>query len=243
MSEKTKDAKPSVILLLMMGGSGTRFGTDIPKQFVPVGDKPVFSYIIEKFARCKELDSAIIVCHEEWVEYTRNWVQSLNLDLPVQVVAGGSSRSESVRNGLKEVAKEANDQDVILIHDATHPYVDENALPDLIEATIELGGATMGELQFDTVYLQDPEKKTISKVIPREDVVVGASPEAFLFGRIWDIYSSLSEKELEQYTSAGALALAFDIPMRVVPTPLINLKITYRHDMEVFKHLFHDYYF
>ena len=243
MPEKKNSADSSVILLLMMGGSGTRFGTDIPKQFVPVGDKPVFSYIIEKFAYCEELDRAIIVCHEEWIEYTRNWVLSLNLSLPIEVVVGGQSRSSSVRNGLEAVAKDASDKDVILIHDTTHPYVDEKALPELIQATSELGGATMGELQYDTVYLQNSESKTISQVIPREDVVVGASPEAFLFGRIWSIYSRLSDEELEQYTSAGALALAFDIPMKVVPTPLINLKLTYRHDLDVFKQLLDGYYF
>ncbi len=73
--------------------------------------------------------------------------------------------------------------------------------------------------------------------------MTGASPEAFEFSRIWGIYSTLSVDELENYTSAGALALAFDIPIEVVPTDLINLKITYRNDMEAFKKLFHNYYF
>jgi len=233
----------SVILLLMMGGSGTRFGADIPKQFIPVGDKPVFSYIIEKYATCPSVDRAIIVCHSEWVEYTRNWVKSLELSLPVEVVTGGESRSGSVRNGLAQAAEGASPDDVILIHDATHPYVDDEALDDLIEATRAIGGATMGEPQYDTVYSKDSDTGLVTAVIPRENVIVAASPESFLFKRIWDIYSRLTDAELDAYSSAGALALAFDIPMQVVPTPLINLKITYRHDMEVFKQLFHDYYF
>ena len=225
----------------MMGGSGTRFGADIPKQFIPVADKPVFSYILEKYASSTPVDRAIIVCHSEWVEYTRNWVKSLQLDLPVEVVVGGESRSGSVRNGLG--AAEASETDVVLIHDATHPYVDEKALPDLIAAVRAAGGATMGSPQFDTVYRKDPETAQVSAVIPRDEVIVAASPEAFLYGRISDIYARLTDAELDAFTSAGALALAFDIPMQVVSTPLINLKITYRHDMEVFKQLFHDYYF
>jgi len=241
--QKESADNPSVILLLMMGGSGTRFGAEIPKQFVPVADKPVFSYIIEKYSTCTCVDRAVIVCHQEWVEYTRNWVKSLGLTLPIEVVVGGVSRSESVRNGLTAVARDALLTDVILIHDATHPYVDELALDALIEATREAGGATMGELQYDTVYRKDPDTDIVCEAIPRESIVVGASPEAFTFGRIWSIYSQLTDAELEKYTSAGALALAFGIPLRVIPTPLINLKITYRHDMEVFKHLFHDYYF
>ena len=227
----------------MMGGSGVRFGADIPKQFTPVANKPVFSYIIEKYATCPEVDRAVIVCHQEWVNYTRSWMQSLNLSLPVEVVTGGATRSESVRNGLTAVAEGTLPSDVILIHDATHPYVDDAALGTLIKATRQTGGATMGELQYDTVYRKDPDTDIVREVIPRESVVAGASPEAFIFSQIWNIYSRLTDAELERYTSAGALALAFGIPLQVIPTPLINLKITYRHDMEVFKHLFHDYYF
>ena len=89
----------------------------------------------------------------------------------------------------------------------------------------------------------DPETGMMDAVIPRETVVSGASPEAFLFGKVWPIYKEASLEELERFTSAGALALAYEIPMKVVPTNLINLKITYRHDMEVFQKLFHDYYF
>lgn len=230
-------------LLLMMGGSGTRFGADIPKQFIKVAGKPIFSYILEKYDDCVSVDGVVVVCNASWVEYASSWINGLKLRVPVKVVAGGASRSESVRNGLMAVAKYAKDEDVILIHDATHPYVDEYSIPEAIEATKEYGGATMGEFQYDTVYQMSSETHIVEGVIPRESVVSGASPEAFLFGRLFPIYVNASIDELEQYTSAGALALAYDIPMKVVSTNLINLKITYRHDMEAFRKLFHNYYF
>ena len=113
----------SSYLLLMMGGSGTRFGADIPKQFVKVSDKPIFSYIVEKYEKSKLLDGMVIVCHSDWVDYTNCWVSDLQLNIPFEVVAGGSCRSESVKNGLAAVSRYAKDNDVVLIHDATHPYV------------------------------------------------------------------------------------------------------------------------
>lgn len=231
------------ILLLMMGGSGTRFGASIPKQFVEVNGKPVFSYIVEKYARCHLVDEITIVCHSSWIEFTRNWIEGLGVKIPCRVVAGGASRSESVENGLSAMYETAESDDVVLIHDATHPYVDEESMPALIEATREFGGATLGECQYDTVYGFNETTQLLERVIPRQTVVSGASPEAFLFGRIYDVYVNTPADQLEQYTSAGALALANEIPMKVIPTDLINLKITYKHDMEVFKKLFHDYYF
>ena len=231
------------IVLLMMGGSGTRYGADIPKQFIKVAGKPIFSYIVEKYSTLEEIKSMVLVCHPDWVSYSTEWVTNLGLSIPISVVPGGSTRSESVKNGLSEISKFAVSEDVVLIHDATHPYVDVSGIHKIIDATLTHGGATLGECQYDTVYEMDPETHMMSKVIPRETVVSGASPEAFLFGRIWGIYCNASIEELGKYTSAGALALAYGIPMEVIPTNLINLKITYRQDMEVFQKLFHDYYF
>ena len=227
----------------MMGGSGTRFGAPVPKQFVEVEGKPTFSYLVEKYAEIGFADKMIVVCNKDWIEFTESWIAGLGLGIDVSVVSGGASRSESVKNGLTEAAKTAHDDDVVFIHDVTHPYGDDAHLEELFQATITHGGATMGEHQYDTVYEIDPETKMITAVVPRQTIVTGAIPDAFVFSRIWAIYSTLSTEELERYTSAGALALAFDIPIEVIPTDLINLKITYRNDMEAFKQLFHDYYF
>ena len=56
-------------VLLMMGGSGTRFGADIPKQFVEVEGQPVFSYVMDKYDRFNIVDSIVLVCHADWVDY------------------------------------------------------------------------------------------------------------------------------------------------------------------------------
>lgn len=235
---------PKRYLLLMMGGSGTRFGAPIPKQFVKVEGKPTFSYLVEKYARIGFADKMIIVCNSDWVDYACEWVSGLQLEgFDFSVVAGGNSRSESVKNGLIEAARTARDEDLIFIHDTTHPYVDDECLEELVEAVCLHGGATMGAYQYDTVYGMDPETNMLERVIPRQTVVTGASPEAFKFGLIWPLYSTMTPEELDQFTSAGALALAHQIPMQIIPTNLINLKITYRNDMDAFVKLFHNYYF
>ena len=231
------------ILILMMGGSGTRFGAETPKQFIEVNGKPVFSYIVEKYVRLEAVSAIICVCHSNWIHFTEDWLESCGIEIPVDVVEGGSTRSESVKNGLAAAGKYADDKDVVLIHDATHPYVDEESLNRVIFSTRRHGGATLGAKQYDTVYGINSETSLLEKVIPRNNVVTGASPEAFLYKLINDIYQKTPIEELESFTSAGALALANNIEMKVIPTNLINLKITYRNDMEIFKRLFYGYYF
>lgn len=64
------------ILLLMMGGSGTRFGADIPKQYVPVEDVPIFAYILKKYAEMPEIDAITVVSHADWIDFVEEWPRS-----------------------------------------------------------------------------------------------------------------------------------------------------------------------
>lgn len=229
-------------LLLMMGGSGTRLGADRPKQYIEVEGMPIFAYILAKYDLLDSIDHIVIVSHEAWFDYVNEWVEKLNLTKDVRIVSGGANRSQSVRNGLKELSKFAKGSDSVLIHDATHPYVDKKGTEEVIQALEMYEGATLGAYQYDTVYRVNDED-VIDSVIPRRYVVSGASPEAFHFERIYDIYCNASEEELEAMTSAGAIALEHGIQMKVVPANVINLKITYKNDMEAFKKMVKTYFF
>lgn len=87
------------------------------------------------------------------------------------------------------------------------------------------------------------EDNLLSQVIPREQIVSGASPEAFHFADIYNIYNNSTEEELAKMTSAGAIALAHGINMEVIPSNVLNLKITYAGDLELFKKLVDNYFF
>lgn len=230
------------VLLLLMGGSGTRFGADRPKQYTLIDEKPLFSYIVKKAATVKSIDRLVVVSHADWLDYVEEWCSKLVTNMPYDIVAGGENRSESVLNGLKCIEAFASDNDVIMMHDATHPYIDEAGIEAVIEAVNEYGGATLAAKNYDTVY-RTREDGFLEKVEPRELIVAGASPEAFRFGDIYKIYTNATKEELAGFTSAGAIALAYNIPMKVVPTPVLNLKVTYQEDMKLFLELIHNYFF
>lgn len=230
------------IMMLMMAGCGTRFGEDIPKQFVKVEGWPVFAYILDAYHRLPFIDKMIVVTHEDWVDYVEEWKEKLHLNKLSQIAVGGNTRSESVKKGLISIKEEAEDDAVILIHDATHPYVDAEGTLDVIEAVKQYGGATLGQCQYDTVYQMNEETQMLEKVVPRQQIVSGASPEAFFYKDIYRIYTMSPQEELERMTCAGALALNYGIAMKVIPSNVLNLKITYKNDMELFKQLLHSYF-
>ena len=227
------------ILLLMMAGSGSRFGADIPKQFTMIDGNPLFLAILKGYQKLDEIDHIVVVSHEAWIPQVQEWCQGIGK--VIDIVAGGRNRSESVRNGLRAASKFANATDVVLIHDATHPYVDKEGTKKVIEATQKSGAATLANFNYDTVYRID-DKNNISEVLPRTRVVNGASPEAFQFGIIYPVYENADDVELENMTSAGAIALKNNIQMAFIQTDILNLKITYKRDLDLYLRLQH-YYF
>ncbi len=227
--------------MLMMGGSGTRMGAARPKQFIEIEGKPVFWYIVRGYADIGEIDNICIVSHADWIPYVRDAVKDIAFHGKLLIAAGGDNRSQSIRNGLRAIEGFSEDADVVMMHDATHPYVDRDGTLSIIQAVKDYGGATLGARQYDTCYRMDGEMMLVN-VIPRQEIVSGASPEAFRFGDLKRIYFEASDEELASMTSAGAIALAHQIPMKVVPTRILNLKLTYPEDLELFKALLDTYF-
>lgn len=231
MSNTTKN-----IALLMMGGIGNRCKQDKPKQFVEINNKAIFAYILKDLDKLNCIDEIIIVVHKNWLQYTENICNKMQLNKLYAIVTGGETRSESVLNGLIKASEFANEEDIVMMYDTTHPYVDEEGIKEMIEATKEYDGVTLGQRQWDTCYQID-ENDILTAVIPRKEVVSGASPEGFKFKIIYDIYKNSSKEELEKMTSAGAIALAHNVKMKVCTLNTINLKITYPTDLEILKHI------
>ena len=208
-----------------------------------MGLKAIRNENTAKLVDTKFVDDIIIVSHIQWIDFVNDCLlKFVETDKKIVVTSGGDTRSESVKNGLKKLVEYSEPDDVVLIHDATHPYVDVDGTEKVVEAVKKYGGATLGACQYDTCYRMD-ENNFIEEVIPRQLLVSGASPEAFKFQLIYDIYMNASKEELDVMTSAGAIALAHNIKMAVVSSNVLNLKITYKSDMELFEKLATNYFF
>lgn len=229
------------IVLLMMGGKGERFGQQLPKQFYSINGMPLYLYILQKYNQMEEIDSIVIVTNPNYYNETIEWNKLVDSDKVSYVLKGGNGRSKDIKDALDVINTFADFEDVILIHDATHPYVDTKGTNEVIEAIEKYGGATLGGKQYDTVYYT--ENGMLKEVISRDNVVSGASPEGFKFGIIYDVYKNSTLEELNKMTSAGAIALANGIEMAIIPSNILNLKITHPDDMLILENLASNYYF
>lgn len=89
------------VLILKMGGTGSRFGSDIPKQFHEFNGKPLFTHVLREYEEIGIIDKYIIVCHKDWIDYTIPFSTECVGDKLLAVIPGGDTGAKSIKNGVK----------------------------------------------------------------------------------------------------------------------------------------------
>lgn len=215
-----------VAAILAAGGLGTRLGSDVPKQFVDLGDGTnMLARSLDVLMRCALIDE-IVVAHPpgEWLAG-----DSIDRRKPVRSVPGGQRRQDSVANALAQVSDAA---DLIVIHDAARPFASEALFERTILAAQEHGAAIAAVPAVDTVKLVDADQqgaKRIRATLPRETVFLAQTPQAF------------RRDVLERAMAAAPDALATDeamlveragMPVHVVEGEATNIKVTTPADLQ-----------
>jgi 2-C-methyl-D-erythritol 4-phosphate cytidylyltransferase len=217
--------------LVLAGGSGDRFGAEMPKQFVRLAGEPILLRSLRAIAS-SGIERLVVVTHPSWLEETRALVAEAGIDPPPTIVAGGTTRNESTRNGLAEL-RDADDGDIVVIHDAVRPLVPVEVILRSIEPIMS-GRADA----TDTVI---PSADTL--VIVEGDAVVeiperaryrrGQTPQSFRKGILDRAYREAAAAGDLSATDDCSLVLRHVPEARIVAVPgdEVNLKITTRTDM------------
>ena len=127
--------------IIIAGGSGSRMGQDIPKQFINVYDKPVIIYTLEGFQKHPQIDAIEVVCLDGWHDVLRAYAKQFNITKLKWIVSGGNTGQESIRNGVYNLEGKADPDDIIIVHDGIRPLVDETVLTDVIIKAQQYGNA------------------------------------------------------------------------------------------------------
>lgn len=217
------------IALILASGSGTRMvGLDTPKQFCLVNDKPLFLYSVEAFEKNLSIDAIVIVTQTNFV----NKVQSIcdeNALFKVRLVTdGGNSRQESVYKGLKAIEDFAQDEDIILIHDAARPLVSQAIIDNNIKGCEEFGAVQTAIKTNDTIVKADDEK---SEVLDRSNLYQVQTPQTFQYSIIKKAHQKAKREGIKN--ASDDAQLVGDV--RIVNGESTNFKITTIQDLKLLK--------
>lgn len=224
------------IAIIIAGGSGSRMGQDIPKQFINVYDKPVLLYTLEGFQKHPLIDAIEVVCIDGWHDVVWAYAKQFNITKLNWIVSGGKSGQESIRNGVYNLEEIAGKDDIIVIHDGIRPLVDETVLTDVINKAKQYGNAVTSLPYNEQIFIVDDEIST-TKFIPRETLRRVSTPQAYRFNLIDSKYHEAFEKGIGVIGSHYTNTMMVELGVRLffAAGSDKNIKLTTKDDLELFK--------
>ena len=205
--------------IIVSAGSGSRFSSDIPKQFTKLNNKEILSYSVETFLNHPKINEVIIVCNTNWINHVKQ-----NYPL-CQVIQGGVRRRNSCLNGINSISKKTKN---ILIHDAARPFVSHKIISDCIKSLKTYDACAPIIPSFDSLVSWHNNK---ASHIDRSKIFSIQTPQCFKKELINNI---LNTNIID--TDEIGLLLKFDpnANLTFVEGNVNNRKITIQEDLKFF---------
>lgn len=226
------------IAIIIAGGSGSRMGQNIPKQFINVYDKPVLIYTLEGFQRHPMIDSIEVVCIEGWEKVLQAYANQFNISKLQWITVGGDSAQESIRNGVYNLEGKVNDDDIIIIHDGIRPMIDDSVLTDVIEKAEKYGNAVTSMPYNEQIFVVDKDdENTTTQFIPRETLRRVSTPQAYRYNLLNTKYHEAYTKNIGIHGShyANTMMVELGVKLYFAKGSDKNIKLTTKDDLELFK--------
>ncbi|KAK9514320.1 hypothetical protein VZT92_027796 [Zoarces viviparus] len=234
-AERSVDFPVSVVL--PAGGTGERTGLQTPKQFCSFLGRPLISYTIQAFERVSWIQSIVVVVAKENMELMTDIVQRFQHG-KVRAVPGGSTRHRSICNGVLALGEEEEEEEeeevrpeVVIIHDAVRPFVDEDFLYSIATAAKEHGAAGAVRPLVSTVIATTSDG-FLDHSLERAKYRASEMPQGFTYDVIYRAYQRCSESDFEFGTECLHLALQYcGTKAKLIQGPPTLWKVTYKRDL------------
>ncbi|MFZ2855352.1 MAG: 2-C-methyl-D-erythritol 4-phosphate cytidylyltransferase [Rhodocyclaceae bacterium] len=218
---------PRYYAIVPAAGSGSRFGAEIPKQYLPLAGKPLIHHTLAALCRCERIDRVWVVLSPDdqwWHEY--DWT-GLGAKLET-VFCGGATRAQSVANGLQAAQTAAGDDDWVLVHDAARPCLSQAMLASLCdELADDPVGGILAVPVADTLKRADAAQR-VAATESRDGLWQAQTPQMFRYG----VLSRALADHAGVTDEAGAIE-AVGLKPRLVRGDASNLKVTYPADLRL----------
>ena len=220
---------------ILAGGSGTRMGkTDLPKQFLSLGGRPIIVHTIEQFLISPLIERIVVAVPENWISYTKDIVEKYCDDERIDIIAGGSDRNGTIMNICRYIEENyKTKKDVVLVtHDAVRPFITQRIIKDNVEGCLKYGATDTVVPAFDTI-VESIDGEVISNIPIRSQMYQGQTPQSFKLKEFIKINESLTEEEKAILTDACKVYVIKNKKVGLVMGETYNIKITTKHDLKM----------
>lgn len=220
--------------VVLAGGSGSRMGADLPKQFIDLCSKPVICYSLDTFLKSEYIDKTVLVVPEAYLPLGKD-ISRKYFSSSVYVTAGGSDRNESLMNAIAFIEENfgADAETVVVTHDGARPFVSERMIKENVEAMREFNACDTCIESTDTVI---EARDGVAVSMPERQFVFRCqTPQTFKALKLKEYYNSLSDRQKASLTDAGKIFFLKGEKVKIVAGDQNNIKITYPEDLTLAK--------
>ena len=217
--------------IILASGAGSRFGSEIPKQFIKLNDKTILEYSISAFEQNDNINEIIVVSNPDFIEDTKNIIQNKYRKV-TSVISGGKTRRQSSYIGVNHIKeKDIN----VLIHDGARPFVSQKIINECIDALKTYKAVNVAVDSSDTIV--EVDSKNIIKSMPvRKSLRRCQTPQCFRLEIIKKAHELAEKNKLEDITDDCGIVLKYNLAdIYTVDGSVDNIKITYPKDIELAK--------
>jgi 2-C-methyl-D-erythritol 4-phosphate cytidylyltransferase len=218
------------VAIILAGGSGTRMGTNIPKQFLKINGKPIIVWTIENFQKNSKIDSILVSCNLVYIEHMKKLVDEYHLDKVEWVIPGGKTSSDSTSNGVFQLKNVLGEGDYVIIHDAVRPILPQKAIDDMLEVAKEHGNASLAIPCYETVLLTEDGISGKTQ-IDRSKVMRVQTPQAYLYAEILSMYERVKKEDRNDFVYANLIYINYGKSIYFSKGFINNIKITKSEDL------------
>ncbi len=209
--------------IIVAGGSGMRMGAEVPKQFLPIGNKPILMHTLEAFHRFDRTMEIILVLPQSQQQYWSTLCSEYAFTLPHRVVDGGETRFHSVFNGLQQATGH-----YVAVHDGVRPFVSA----EVINRCFEEAQRTKAVIPVIDVYesLRQVCDSQLSVAVDRSQFKLVQTPQVFEANLLRSAYQQPFNP---LFTDDASVVEAYGATIALVPGNRENIKITTPFDLQI----------
>lgn len=210
-------------VIIVAGGKGLRMGIDLPKQFIPIGGKPILMHTIEAFYSYDPDINIILVLPSTHQVYWKELCYEYRFSIPYTIAYGGETRFHSVKNGLSLIS-----EGLVAVHDGARPFASKELISRCFDAAKKYGAAI--PVIDSTDSLREMVDKEKSKIIDRSKIKLVQTPQVFDTNVLKDAYQTGYN---DTFTDDASVVEAINKDIHLVKGEVTNIKVTTPWDLKI----------
>lgn len=218
-------------VIVVAGGTGTRMGSDTPKQFLLLGGLPLMMHAIRAFSDSSNSPQIVVVIHPTLHGAWSVLCEKYRFEVPHTVAVGGNTRFESVKSGLAAI-KSMNTEPVdgvIAVHDAARPLIATDLIDEIYRQAALTGAAALATPATDSIRIVNGNGLK-NNAFPRANVYLMQTPQAFHSAILYDAYQ---QTDRDSFTDDASVVEKKGYPITLVDGDTRNIKVTLPQDLHV----------